>query len=1358
MKAFLRNIAVAALALAALAAGAGTEQEITLKDGWRAQPAEDVGVPPKEGLWLPRGILNCGPTNLPYKKPEKLFPIPLAKYQSVWCEKVVKIPGEWQGKTVLLEAPVIVGDAAVFVNGKRAGEILRPSGRLDLTAFLAFGSDNRILLFVTKEFKGISKKEDLYRAREEWFFGMKEVPLLRAVDAAFITDVFANTSARRGELALETEIQAGTPGKVFFQAEILDADGKTVKQVKQECSLRQGSNRIAPAIPWKDPHYWEIGAPYLYRCQAKLLDADGKELCAYPEFSFGFRDFRREGKELVMNGHRQALRTVYSFGANGAGAHFLTMIGYNTIHLSHSHDAFPVYDQKLIDYCDRNGIAIIAGAPQIGALRDKIRTDPAARAEYERYMDQNMRRYRNYPSILGWYVGVNTACPRWNMDPDKLGQVAGTGPQDQNINLACEIGKKYNPGTVFYSHADGSNGDMSSSNLYLNFTPIQEREEWLSQWRDKGVYPWHGAEFGEPYYACYWQKGCFIFTELMAIYYGDKAYDQEPLKGLEYAVPLSVANKKTIHGVHLPEVSLYKDFPLFWDFKRDVTWRTNRSWRTFGLNGGLIYFNLGEGYGDPPSATKDGCSRYRDLKEFYKERPSWANPGFDIYQLGNQDFLGYLGGSPLPTDKAHAFFAGAPVEKRAVFLWDGPGGKKVDAQWTATLADGEVVARGVCSQSLKTGDIRFDKIAFPAPAVKTKTAARIDLAYTSEGKELFKDSFPLEFYPAERPRPRVSSDVALYDPLNTAGDLFSALGVPVRKIAKLDDLGDAKWLVFAKNSLTDTVPALTERQIAGGLNVLILPQSPAVWQSLGFKVQDTMSRRLFLRDVGNPAFQTLTPDVLENWAGAPDYGKAFGSVMAHDTERGPRWTRNMTVAGLTLQIPEKVGFTPLIVGEFDMNFAALLRFAYGKGAITFCTLDFENRMGKDPAATTAAAAVLDDFLNRKEPPAEKALVASGDTGFLKLLGVTPRAFPGGAAPADSVYLVGKGSPLTWPDLARLKEQGATIVVQDNAALAKAAGFTVTPRRLLRTKASASPLLRGSGPSHFRWRDFLDADILAKPPEGFAVSADGLFAVNEAGEGKVVFAQVAPLQLESRYAADSDRNDAIALSTQRGLQLYALLLGNLGVKPDPLTARRLLHRKGADSFAPLKYFHVLGPFQASKDDVKAKLDTVFPGEDMAIAGDFNPNPRFKLPQGGETDWRPTITSDADGLVDLQKLFPGVSHAVTYSICEFERAKEGDAILKFGVDWYSEIWCDGNLVFRCDQGAHRYKFDIRLHLKKGVNYLTFKVGSGVSGNNFRAKLSTEARADATSQNDPELDNLSLYDERLLPGWDPYTFYFW
>jgi len=1259
--------------------------------------------------------------------------------------------------------------------------------------------------------------------------GLQLAPYLLATGPEYIADVFANSSFRQKKLTLETEIVAEQPQKITLKAEILDPNGKIVKSLNLPVSLKQGINTVKPEIPWKNPVCWELGGPYLYTCRVRV-EKDGKVRDAYPPFTFGFREIWRDGKELFMNGHPLHIRPCYAFTANRYGAQFLQDIGYNAVTWNHDTNAYPslaIRPERLQDY-DEIGIGAFLSCGNANNIADgteKLLTDPKTQEEYRRYIKAFHRDFRNHPSILACYVTQMIICEIDNFRPEKIAQVPGVSNNDRFINKAREINREYNPNVLYYSHADGSNGDLSSGNLYLNWTPLQEREEWLSQWAEKGKYPWHGAEFGQPYDACYWLKKNFIATEHFARHFGDEAYSREPLRGLEGTLEMSVRNIGS-HGCRVPGFSLAGDYPLYWEVQRRWTWRTNRAWRAFGLNGGNIYFNLGEAYGLPP--YRGTYNRYGALKQKINGKPEWANPGYDIYQLGNKDFCGFIGGTPVHTDKTHAYYAGKKIEKQAVFIWDGAKKKTFTVNWKA-VCGGRSAGSGQIRKAMKTGDVLFEPFSFQTPKVSKKTNGEIVAEFSSDGKPVFTDRFPFEVYPVSAPEIKPRGEVALLDPTGKSAEIQKTFGIPFRTVKTTGELGNARYLILGKNALKNADFDFSLAEIDRGLRVLILPQMPDNWQALGFKVMDTMSRTVHLRDRKNPAFRELTGDVLHDWQGAPDYGKPFGPVMSHSAQRGPRWTRNHTVAGLMLQIPERGGFLPLIDGEFDMNYAALLRLNRGKGNITFCTLDFEDRTGKDPAATLTASAVLRDFLLSPGTNANRTIFADGaeSSGLTERLLFTTVPQPSNAG----IILAGGDAEHKFGDLREMAQSGKTILIFNNSRLAKEAGFGIREKELCRASVPESAAFAGTGPSQFRWRDYLKADLLENPPAGFRISADGLVAESSIGKGRIIFCQIAPFQLRDRYRdgkkieaeaknmeaqekefftdllnalgagtrsvvkgdwwdseaekllaklklpakqankwirvagnpqhtwkriedwarkgdtifipgnpilaekagfklklkhfsrirlpehelfagikrkelryplehsvytlsnapecfeilADgvlavgkigtgtvvffqlepfrteaiaktfADRKKAIAASTERTLQLYARLLTNLDAEPSQDLAGRMLYQAGISAFSPLPAVHVLGPFALGKDDGKLMMNTVFPGEDFAIRGDFNPNPRFDLPQGGQTDWRPMLAPDASGKFDLAGLFPDAAFPVSYAICRIEHLR-------------------------------------------------------------------------------------------------------
>jgi hypothetical protein len=292
----------------------------------------------------------------------------------------------------------------------------------------------------------------------------------------------------------------------------------------------------------------------------------------------------------------------------------------------------------------------------------------------------------------------------------------------------------------------------------------------------------------------------------------------------------------------------------------------------------------------------------------------------------------------------------------------------------------------------------------------------------------------------------------------------------------------------------------------------------------------------------------------------------------------------------------------------------------------------------------------------------------------------------------------------------------------------------------------------------------------RPLVGKGASADGLFAVRREGGRTLVFSQI-PLTLAktAKPAAPTvdevvrERANAECLDAAKIRRLYAQLATKLDTeRPDEVRAkalRRALHQSGRAEFSPLPAMHVLGPFSAGKDDSRLILDTPWSrqGEAMAIAGDFNPNIEFTLPQGGKANWRTMLSPTREGVFDFDTLFPPVSFPVAYATCRVVRRQAGDAILRFGMDWRARVWCNAREVFRSESGAPRMpRFEIRLPLKAGENILSFKIGAGRCGFQMTGLLEAE-HPENEPPPDPEIDSISLYGASV-PGFDPWEFVYW
>lgn len=1137
----------------------------------------------ESGAWWATTMLMKEANTLQFELPSSGVEHEQHGYNNVWLRTFETVDQSWSGKSVLFVIDGLKGcDANLYVNRKPAGTIHRPGGELDISALLKPGEKNELLLLVSANgyqiapvrnatYMGLPKGGG-YKAFQKSSFNLTgSRPRLVVRPETYISDVFANTSWRRKRLDVEVSVSTARDldGATLF-AEVFDADGKLVKSAEMKFDARgaTGSDAatiVTTGIPWDDPITWEFGRGYLYTLRTSIDTGDGKRI-GCKDVRFGFREIWRDGRKIYMNGHEQKFRMCYNFGAGLLGAEFLSQIGYNVIQYAHNNrDIDPSYDVNLLYGLAEKGMGCAIATTQIfWDRRNSLLSDKDVRADYERLLAKNLRRYRNIPSVVMCYMGVNINIQNWTQDALHLGSGA-SGQFDKLINELAASAHRTNPNALFYSHGDGINGDIATANLYLNWIPLQERFEWPSRWAVRGNFPFQAAEFGHPYQMTWGRDGHHdVVSELLAIYYGDEAYRQEP---------------QSIRVRHGDNGLLYirrMQHPLYWRFLDEFVWGVNRFWRTFGINGGVVWFNLDQGFGMP------GWKLYKIWNEYspnYSEetfkkiggvprgRPDWAFPSWDIYQRGNKDFLGYLGGWPRHTDSRHAYREGDQVVKQIVMLDDSFAPGEYSARWEAFCRDEaggrQPIASGVVERrQLESNVPLLERISFVAPQVQggglwteepRKACLEVEFL-DSRGKSVGKDSFPFEIYPRipylAKP---ADAKVALFDPRGNTGAWLRKFGISgVRKIESPEAIGDATHLIIGSFALESNDFAVATSAVEGGLKVLVMEQSADAWGKFGFTAYDAAPRRLWLRDTSNKAFSGVADRDLHDWAGQPQVppgARTFdGQIFGHLAKgQGPRWTRNMAVASLVLRTPDVVGYLPQVEGEFDMNMSALLMLRRGKGSVQFCTLSLEDRTlpfpaeapgdpapGQtppappvdDPACDSVARALLRDFLAPAGAVNSRTVVPLGPDArrLAGECGLAPDGPPGNAStradePRDSLLLVGPGADIGWATIKKEIDAGAAVLVFANEKIAAEAGFSFGAAATNYCAAfnPSNAALRGIGQNLLRWRSMMFVRPFVKTPSGFSLDIDGLLAASD--DGRVVFTQIDPFQIERRLSPE-----------------------------------------------------------------------------------------------------------------------------------------------------------------------------------------------------------------------------------------------
>ena len=361
---------------------------------------------------------------------------------------------------------------------------------------------------------------------------------------AHVSDVFVRPSTRNKEVSLDVELaDVKQAGRVQVVAETLDEEGAVEKTFAAEAAVEVlQTQTLTFSWPWADPRLWDVGQPNLYTLRLKV---QGAGLDDEYHQRFGFREFWIEGRKFVLNGTEIRLRQgCFYWGERPQVGEDFWEIGRPTVDTrGEAGDA-----TRDLNDADRKGYLAAVYVLNIG----KYINNPGNLSTWEQSRTRAVeraavwiRRYRNHPSAVMWIAGMNFFNSSIDADPRHVGRRDWdeTNPRWQRLVAAGnEIFaglKKLDPTRVYYSHAGAYTGDVYTMNCYLNLIPLQEREDWLSDWAESGEMPVSMVEFGTPM-DCTFRRGRHGFTsnitseplltEFAAIYFGSAAYASEEPK------------------------------------------------------------------------------------------------------------------------------------------------------------------------------------------------------------------------------------------------------------------------------------------------------------------------------------------------------------------------------------------------------------------------------------------------------------------------------------------------------------------------------------------------------------------------------------------------------------------------------------------------------------------------------------------------------------------------------------------------------------------------------------------------------------------------------------------------------------
>ncbi len=354
-------------------------------------------------------------------------------------KKDLKVPAEWQGKTVLLDIDGAYMNTEVMLNNELLA--LHPYGYtpflVDLSRALQFDGKRNRLKIITQSRQPSSRWYSgggLYRSVSLWVGNPIHI---RPWDV-FVTTVRADE--KEAEICMKIQVTnlSGSERQTEIRGEILDPAGKVVANVSQAARLSAGEpgdreegkaagqerytansrksdiagTTVELHLKVEHPSLWEPDSPALYTWRVSV-EADGESL-DMAEDTFGIRTiaisvehgFQLNGKSVKLKGgcihHDNGLVGACAYPkAEERKIRILKSVGYNAVRISH----YPP-SSAMLRACDRLGMLLLDEAFDVWRL-SKVPLDYHLYFEdwWERDIEAMVLRDRNHPCVITYSIG-----------------------------------------------------------------------------------------------------------------------------------------------------------------------------------------------------------------------------------------------------------------------------------------------------------------------------------------------------------------------------------------------------------------------------------------------------------------------------------------------------------------------------------------------------------------------------------------------------------------------------------------------------------------------------------------------------------------------------------------------------------------------------------------------------------------------------------------------------------------------------------------------------------------------------------------------------------------------------------------
>ena len=1158
-------------------------EEIILNGLWKFQPEGATG----EGLIYVPGIwnrVNMNGIGSFAKKDPSWKGINFDKLATGIYKRNVNIPKSWGNRQVVLNLDRLSTSGEIFLSDKKVGIITWPQQELKISHNLIdWGRNQELKIVVTA--KDIAKNISQLMNPNFLVTLTQKLNGKGIIGDAFLTcrpqnyldGVFIKTSVKNKTLTLDVELNdIKKKDTINFTAVVKTLSGKVEKIFKATKTILPGKRKITLSWKWDNPKLWDVKQPNLYNL---ILSARSSSLNDEILERFGFREIEIKGKDFYLNGGKIRFRSVATYDTRYIGGVKGAIENNISGYLWAGFNLFNVGPRNLIKSgninfsplwakaADEKGMLVIYPSFYDGRLDFlKIISSQEAYSQWLKLQTREWKKVRNSPSIVIFIVGI--ACHyahRDDQNPRRIGQskaFAGNEIWEKKAKTGFKLIKsvqKIDSTRIISNHHGSSVGEIYSCNTYLDFIPLQEREEWLSEWSKKGDMPYAAWEFGTPFESSFVRgRGGYLqaatseplVTEFTAALLGDKVYKDESKEYRDGIPKFFIKGQKYRNMLYLS--STEQNFREIQQLFITKTWR---SWRTWGINGGMtpwmnaygwtrFKYPVGNKTFDEYRIGERGAQLKSIRNHFYQGMKYWKiNSSGKALLAVNQPVMVWIAGKKGTfTEKEHNFYSGQILQKQIVIINDKRKALDINIKWqissSGKTTDGAFTAR------LAPGAIQKIPIQLKLPTVSKSSTGKINLKYKFDGKS-GTDTFAFKIFPRLSLLQKNLSNCLIWDPVGETKKLYKNLGLKIREWDK--NAKGKVLLIGAKAFTAKKIPNGFEQSffnhLANGGNIVIFGQKPDWYRQKGLRINRHVLRRVFpvASTLSHPIIKNLNHNDLRDWQGAGELVAKEQYTQIDDSKRywGWHWTNRGSVTSSAIEKPHFSAWSSILECGFDLAYSPLMEMHYAKGNIISCTLDLE-RKTSDPVSNLLAERILNYASSTQVNTRSIRTFAIGEKRVfetLNLLGVIYKKtsqLPQG----DALVIIGPKARISFEKCNEFINRGGRIIWLTPSRIFN--GQVVKGKYSKVTAIPSDPAFAGLSLSDLHLRSSIKFNKIASLENGH-IAANGMLGTRRKGNGLELFIQLLPSDLPA------EQKTYFRFSRWRLSRMLAQLLANNGAK-------------------------------------------------------------------------------------------------------------------------------------------------------------------------------------------------------------------